>query len=41
VIAHNNQFVKKEAKKKYSKNRPCDVKDGLRLFERFIASPIR
>jgi len=32
VIAHNNQFVKNEAKKKYSKNRPCDVKDGLSKF---------
>jgi len=29
VIAHNNQFVKKETKQKYSKNWPYDVKDGL------------
>jgi hypothetical protein len=29
VIAHNNQFVKNETKKKYSKNWPYDVKDGL------------
>jgi len=32
VIAHNNQFVKKETKQKYSKNWPYDVKDGLRTF---------
>ena len=29
MIAHNNQFVKKETKQKYSKNWPNDVKDGL------------
>ena len=29
MIAHNNQFVKKETKQKYSKNWPYDVKDGL------------
>jgi hypothetical protein len=33
VIAHNNQFVRNEAKKKYSKNWPCDVKDGLRNWQ--------
>jgi len=31
VIAHNNQFVKKETKQKYSKNWPYDVKDGLSM----------